>query len=71
MVVGQSMVFGSVALLEYALVVWFMAHLLIVLYEEPALKRSFGDEYSEYRSRVRRWLPGSAFNPSPRPVAEA
>jgi len=61
MVVGQAMIFGSVALLEYAIVVWFIAHLLVVLYEEPALKRSFGSAYSEYRSQVRRWLPGLAF----------
>jgi protein-S-isoprenylcysteine O-methyltransferase Ste14 len=70
MVLGQAMIFGSAPLLEYAIVVWFTAHLLVVLYEEPALKRSFGEEYSEYRSRVRRWLPGSAFNPSARPVAK-
>jgi protein-S-isoprenylcysteine O-methyltransferase Ste14 len=60
MVLGQAMIFGSRGLLEYAIVVWFVAHLLVVIYEEPALKRSFGDEYSEYRSRVRRWLPGQA-----------
>ena len=70
MVLGQAMIFASVPLVEYAIAVWFIAHLLIVLYEEPALKRSFGDEYSEYRSRVRRWLPGNAFNSVPRPVAE-
>jgi protein-S-isoprenylcysteine O-methyltransferase Ste14 len=27
------------------------------LVEEPGLRRRFGDEYEEYRSRVPRWLP--------------
>ncbi|MBV8516386.1 MAG: isoprenylcysteine carboxylmethyltransferase family protein [Acidobacteria bacterium] len=31
--------------------------LLVLLYEEPKLQRSFGDEYAAYRRHVHRWLP--------------
>jgi Putative protein-S-isoprenylcysteine methyltransferase len=45
--------------------------LFVVLYEEPTLRRSFGDEYNEYCSRVKRWsvrTKGKA--PPEQPVAE-
>lgn len=31
--------------------------LFVVLYEEPTLRRMFGEDYQEYCSNVRRWLP--------------
>ena len=31
--------------------------LFVLLYEEPALRRKFGDSYEEYKRRVPRWLP--------------
>ena len=34
-----------------------LAHLLVVLYEEPGLERRFGESYREYKRTVRRWLP--------------
>ncbi len=33
-------------------------HLFVVFYEEPVLKRTFGEEYAVYCDSVRRWLPG-------------
>ena len=30
-------------------------HMFVVLYEEPALDREFGDSYEQYRSSVHRW----------------
>ena len=33
-------------------------HAMVVLYEEPTLRRTFGDEYNAYYDRVHRWLPG-------------
>ncbi len=55
--VGESLLFRSVALLRYA-VIWFaIVYLFVVLYEEPALKRKFGASYEEYRRRVWRWIP--------------
>jgi len=59
-VLGQALIFGSTALVWYAAAVWLGEHLLIVLYEEPKLGKTFGSSYSDYRSRVGRWIPGKA-----------
>lgn len=40
----------------------FVVHLFVVLYEEPTLKGSFGVAYSDYRARVKRWIPGTGFS---------
>ncbi len=55
--IGTATFYGSVALLGYLALLWVATHLLIVLYEEPTLRRSFGAEYEEYVTRVRRWWP--------------
>ncbi len=54
---GEAVLFESLALLAYAALTWLLWHLLIVLYEEPALRRRFGAAYDAYVSRVPRWLP--------------
>jgi protein-S-isoprenylcysteine O-methyltransferase Ste14 len=38
-------------------VLWGAVSLLVILYEEPNLKRLFGDEYEEYLRAVPRWIP--------------
>lgn len=45
-------------------------HLLVVLYEEPTLRRKFGETYQAYCSAVGRWLPrpprpSARMNPGP------
>lgn len=54
---GAAIHYASPALFAYlaAFVVW--AHLFVVLYEEPGLRRTFGPAYKAYASEVRRWLP--------------
>lgn len=48
---------GSGALLLYW-ALWFVAaNFFVIGYEEPTLRRQFGDSYSEYTQRVGRWLP--------------
>ena len=54
---GESLFFGSLALLGYAIAFFIFAHIFVVLYEEPALFRKFGESYQAYRQRVHRWLP--------------
>jgi protein-S-isoprenylcysteine O-methyltransferase Ste14 len=56
-VIGQAVLFHSMALVRYAAAIWLAAHLFVLFYEEPALQRKFGDEYREYRQRVPRWIP--------------
>ena len=54
---GAAMIFGSTAIAIFGGVYWFLAHLLVVLYEERTLRSRFGESYAVYSSRVRRWLP--------------
>lgn len=57
MIVGQALLLGNVALLEYAAFAWLLVHVFVIGYEEPTLRRSFGDDYETYRAHVRRWIP--------------
>ena len=54
---GESVAFLSWALLAYAGGAWLTCHLFVVLYEEPGLRRRFGQAYEDYLGRVPRWLP--------------
>jgi len=60
MVVAQGLFFGSTAILVYAACLALGFHLFVVLYEEPTLRRRFGEEYAAYCRRVPRWLPRGA-----------
>jgi len=57
LIFGQGLLFGSVRLLEYGLVVWAGFHVFVRLYEEPALRKSFGPEYEEFCANIPRWIP--------------
>lgn len=56
-ILGQALLFGSVQLLAYGVVVTLAFHFFVTLYEEPKLTRTFGDEYREFRDNVPRWIP--------------
>ena len=56
-ILGQAMIFGSLALLLYALVVWAMMASFVRWYEEPLLQSRYGEDYELYRRRVRAWVP--------------
>ncbi|NJD20377.1 MAG: isoprenylcysteine carboxylmethyltransferase family protein [Gemmatimonadetes bacterium] len=57
---GAAVHYASPALFAYlaAFAVW--AHLFVVVYEEPRLRRTFGPAYKAYAAQVRRWLPRRA-----------
>jgi protein-S-isoprenylcysteine O-methyltransferase Ste14 len=56
-VLGEVLLTGSRALLVY-LVIWFVVvNLFVVGYEEPTLRRQFGQSYDRYTREVGRWLP--------------
>jgi protein-S-isoprenylcysteine O-methyltransferase Ste14 len=67
MILGQALLLGSVPVLVYAAVAFLAFHLFVVLYEEPDLRRRFGDDYLAYTRRVRRWVP--FIPPAPRGAA--
>jgi protein-S-isoprenylcysteine O-methyltransferase Ste14 len=54
---GTALFYQSWPLLIYAGVFFVATHLFVVLYEEPTLRRTFGNEYEAYCRRVKRWLP--------------
>jgi protein-S-isoprenylcysteine O-methyltransferase Ste14 len=54
---GAGLVVQSPAIVLLAAGFWLLAHLFVVLYEEPALAHRFGESYVRYRSQVSRWLP--------------
>jgi protein-S-isoprenylcysteine O-methyltransferase Ste14 len=56
-VAGQGVLFGSTPILLYAACVWTAFTLFVLLYEEPTLRRRFGQQYSEYCTHVHRWVP--------------
>jgi protein-S-isoprenylcysteine O-methyltransferase Ste14 len=52
---GEAWLFRSAALLQYALLVFVIFNLMVMLYEEPALRSQFGESYEAYRRAVPRW----------------
>jgi protein-S-isoprenylcysteine O-methyltransferase Ste14 len=52
---GETWLFGSVPLLQYAVVIFVLFHLFVVIYEEPALESRFGESFRAYRAKVPRW----------------
>jgi protein-S-isoprenylcysteine O-methyltransferase Ste14 len=54
---GAALFYESGLLWTYTAGFLLAMHLVVVLYEEPALQASFGGEYETYRRRVRRWGP--------------
>jgi protein-S-isoprenylcysteine O-methyltransferase Ste14 len=53
--------FTSIDLPEYAAGWLIFIHLVVVFYDEPALRRRFGDSYDDYSRVVRRWVPGKPY----------
>ncbi len=56
-IAGQAALFRRVHLVEYAAGMLLIAHVFVILYEEPTLRRQFGESYEEYRRSVPRWIP--------------
>jgi protein-S-isoprenylcysteine O-methyltransferase Ste14 len=65
-ILGQALLFGNVAVLEYGAIVWLLFHLFVLLYEEPTLRASFGAEYESFCAEVPRWIPRITRPPSHR-----
>ena len=63
LVVGQALLLGREILYLWAAASWLIFTAFLVFYEEPQLGRRFGDDYDDYRRRVRRWLPTRPSSP--------
>ena len=54
---GQAWLFHSLHIAIYMACMLLTAHLFVVVYEEPTLRKQFGDEYDHYRASVPPWIP--------------
>src|SRR5439155_24397615 len=54
---GAALFYQSLSIFIYTCLFFLITHLFVGLYEEPTLRRTFGDEYEAYFRRVRRWIP--------------
>ncbi|HEY3054138.1 MAG TPA: isoprenylcysteine carboxylmethyltransferase family protein [Thermoanaerobaculia bacterium] len=57
--VGEALLLPSIRgeMLIMVAILWVVVTLFIIVYEEPTLRRTFGDDYERYRRNVHRWLP--------------
>ncbi len=56
-IVGFGLWHASLSMALVAVPAAILAHLFVVLYEEPALERRFGIPYIAYSALVNRWIP--------------
>lgn len=56
-VLGEAALFGSLALMVYAAVMAACFGAFVAGYEEPTLRRRFGQSYAGYAAVVPRWIP--------------
>jgi len=57
--VGEALLLPMIArqMLILTASLWAAVSIFIIVYEEPTLRRTFGDDYIEFCRNVRRWLP--------------
>lgn len=55
--VGHFLWFGSLWMIAYAALALVIVHLFVTGYEEPTLKKKFGEAYEDYLKKVPRWIP--------------
>ncbi len=53
--VGEAWLFRSTALVQYAVLMFIVFHLVVIVYEEPNLESRFDESYRAYRGAVPRW----------------
>jgi protein-S-isoprenylcysteine O-methyltransferase Ste14 len=56
-IAGEALLLGRLSLLLYAAVVAVITNVFVRFYEEPALRRQFGEQYEAYRQAVPGWWP--------------
>ncbi len=56
-IIGEALLFGSRDLVLYGALVWLGFHLFVLFYEEPTLRRTYGEHYERFCREVPRWFP--------------
>ena len=57
LLLGEAALFESAAVLQYAVAWFIIINLIVLFYEEPVLRRRFGESYERYVRSVNRWVP--------------
>ena len=57
MLIAESLVFHSLSIFIWAILFFAINHVYFIASEEPGLEKRFGEEYTEYKRNVPRWLP--------------
>jgi len=55
-VLGEALFYQRTILLHYLLFLFILFHLVVIMIEEPHLKKKFGKDYEQYRKQTRRWF---------------
>ena len=55
--IGYALLLHSISVLLLSLLLFLLAHLVVVFVEEPNLKKKFGSDYVNYKKSVGRWVP--------------
>lgn len=61
MLAGETLYMESLTFLIYTVIVFALFNAFIIFYEEPYLRKEFGQQYDRYRDHVGRWLPGRPY----------
>ena len=54
---GFGLYVQSISIILLAFCWLVLIHFLVIFYEEPVLKKRFGNSYIEYTNSVKRWIP--------------
>jgi len=57
LLIGEAWLVARVEILYEALIAFALVSVFIMVYEEPALRAKFGDDYRDYCRNVGRWIP--------------
>lgn len=63
---GAALFYQALSLFVFTGLFWVATHLFVIGYEEPVLRRKFGEEYEAYSRHVRRWRPTRPWTSSTR-----
>lgn len=60
-ILGWAILYKSYAVLQYAILIWVLFQGVVILVEEPSLRRQFDTSYKDYCKKVKRWIPGKGY----------
>lgn len=57
LIAGEALLYQAAILLLYVAALWTMFHSFVMFYEEPHLRKAFGESYERFLRDVPRWIP--------------